>query len=89
MDADKVNRPEPWPTLIHESRTIVAADVVSGCPFQAPLELTSEIYDPDLVPPLVSTLRVLLENNPKSIALVAATVRNKSTLQLFVDTCSE
>jgi hypothetical protein len=28
MDADKPIRPEPWPTLLQEGRTVVAADIV-------------------------------------------------------------
>ena len=70
--------------------TIIAADV---------------IYDPDLIPPLVSTIAYLLDQlataarfNPQEQprgelcerqAIVAATVRNESTLDLFERTCSE
>lgn len=32
MDASRDLRPEPWPTLIDEGRTIVAADIVCLCP---------------------------------------------------------
>lgn len=44
------------------------------------------IYDPDLVPLLVETLAVLLA--PQTFALIAATVRNPSTLDLFKQTCA-
>lgn len=49
---------------------------------------TSQIYDPALVPPLVSTIAVLLgEASLRTTALISATVRNPATLDLFVDTC--
>ena len=68
--------------------TIIAADV---------------IYDPDLIPPLVSTISYLLGSpaSPTLVglqdaddiderqAIVAATVRNESTLGLFEQTCGE
>lgn len=51
-------------------------------------DLIPQIYDPDLVPPLVSTLRVLLPQ-ATSKAIIAATVRNESTLELFIDSCRD
>lgn len=51
--------------------------------------LTIQIYDPDLIPPLVAALQTLLRPTPLSTAIIAATVRNQSTLDLFVKTCEE
>lgn len=58
---------------------------------------TPQIYDPDLVPPLVATIRVLIgakqrhdrgsHERRQSEAIIAATVRNPATLRLFQDTC--
>lgn len=58
---------------------------------------TPQIYDPDLVPPLVATIRVLIgakwrhchgsHEHRHSEAIIAATVRNPATLRLFQDTC--
>jgi hypothetical protein len=83
MDASKQPRPDPWPALLGEGRTIVAADIVCSLPFKA----DRQIYDPDLVPAIISTLSILLQSG--STALVAATVRNITTLELFIDTCSK
>jgi hypothetical protein len=57
--------------------------------FVVTLRADGQIYDPDLVPAIVSTLSVFLNNDPESCAVIAATVRNESTLALFVDTCGE
>ncbi|KAJ9103929.1 hypothetical protein QFC21_002392 [Naganishia friedmannii] len=55
---------------------------------------TDVIYDPDLVNPLVSTIELFLRYPPppegegkSRAALIAATVRNKDTLQAFKDKC--
>ncbi|ORY32507.1 hypothetical protein BCR39DRAFT_504245 [Naematelia encephala] len=73
MDASKP--PETWQELIQETpKTIVAADV---------------IYDPDLIPALVTAVRVLLGSDRRNMAVFAATVRNPATLDLFCETCIE
>jgi hypothetical protein len=48
-----------------------------------------QIYDPDIVPALVAAIGVLLPATSANIALVAATIRNESTLELFRRTCCE
>ncbi|RSH87424.1 hypothetical protein EHS25_003334 [Saitozyma podzolica] len=80
---DEMDRPGIWRTLM-APRTVVAADV---------------IYDPDLVPPLVATIRVLIgakrrhdhgsHEHRQSEAIIAATLRNPATLRLFQDTCEK
>ncbi|WVQ67717.1 uncharacterized protein L199_005921 [Kwoniella botswanensis] len=67
-------RPSIWSKLVEERRTIVAADV---------------IYDPDLVPPLVNTIRVLLEDDGQNQAIISATVRNQETFDKFLITCGQ
>ena len=61
----------------------------------------SQIYDPDLVPALVNTIHTLICSNPEAAAnasapgrqrnccqaIIAATVRNEDTLDLFVSIC--
>lgn len=63
-------RPEEWETVSRPARNIVAADV---------------IYDPDIVPLLVSAIDTLLTG--ETCALVAATIRNVDTFNLFLSTC--
>ncbi|KAH9811577.1 hypothetical protein DFH28DRAFT_431482 [Melampsora americana] len=46
------------------------------------------IYDPILVSPLARTLRSLLSGPVKSIALLAATVREPRTWEQFLSCCS-
>ncbi|OCF60565.1 hypothetical protein L486_00200 [Kwoniella mangroviensis CBS 10435] len=67
-------RPNIWSKLIEERRTIVAADV---------------IYDPDLVPPLVNTIDVLLDDDGQNQAIISATVRNQETFDQFLITCGQ
>ncbi|WVW83866.1 hypothetical protein I302_105888 [Kwoniella bestiolae CBS 10118] len=66
------DRPGIWRDLDKKRRTIIAADV---------------IYDPDLVPPLVDTIDVLL--GEKNQAIISATVRNRETFEIFLDTCQQ
>ncbi|WVQ72536.1 hypothetical protein IAR50_002093 [Cryptococcus sp. DSM 104548] len=64
-----------WADLVQAKRNVMAADV---------------IYDPDLVPPLVNTIDVLLGSSEDQIcAVVAATVRNESTYESFLVHCSQ
>ncbi|WWD02929.1 hypothetical protein V865_000972 [Kwoniella europaea PYCC6329] len=65
-------RPSIWSKLVEERRTIVAADV---------------IYDPDLVPPLVNAIDVLLDDDGQNQAIISATVRNQETFDKFLITC--
>jgi hypothetical protein len=44
-----------------------------------------QIYDPDLVPALVETIRCLIR--PTGMAVIAATVRNEKTFGVFLDQC--
>ena len=96
MDSLKseTERPDIWQEA--KGRTVVAADVVSlPSPYPRLSEGWAEadpdqIYDPELVPALVKTLRALVPgSNPDSgaQAIVAATVRQKSTIQLFEREC--
>jgi hypothetical protein len=48
-----------------------------------------QIYDPDIVPALVAAIALLLPTSSANIALVAATIRNETTLELFRRTCCE
>jgi len=41
MDASKESRPDPWPTLLGEGRTIVAADIVCPSPSSADCRYTT------------------------------------------------
>lgn len=46
-------------------------------------------YDVDAIPSLVATLRDLFEKYPRMTALIAATVRNKTTFEAFINACSK
>ncbi|KAI9372041.1 putative methyltransferase-domain-containing protein [Aspergillus egyptiacus] len=47
------------------------------------------IYDIDLVPLLVSTIRDLFDNYALKHFIISATVRNEDTFRAFLDTCSK
>jgi hypothetical protein len=47
------------------------------------------IYDVDLVPLLVSTLRDLFENYHLREFIISATLRNQDTFQTFLNACGE
>nr|XP_031863217.1 uncharacterized protein CI109_001089 [Kwoniella shandongensis]KAA5530289.1 hypothetical protein CI109_001089 [Kwoniella shandongensis] len=71
----RADRPGTWTQLESERRTIVAADV---------------IYDPDLVPPLVDAIDVLLHKGDEGqCAIISATVRNQETFDKFLNTCKQ
>ena len=96
-------RPGIWKEVLSDtrSRTVIGADVVSvgqaapnlclAVPHPPPCserETNPQIYDPSLVPPLVSAIGVLLASpEVAGSAVISATVRNPSTLDLFVATC--
>lgn len=46
-----------------------------------------QIYDVDLVPLLLSTLRDLFDNYRIEEFLISATLRNRDTFQAFLDAC--
>ena len=49
-----------------------------------------QIYDPDLIEPLVKTiLALLVRASPVGIAVVAATVRNPATMAMFKTSCCQ
>jgi hypothetical protein len=48
-----------------------------------------KIYDVDLVPLLVSTLRDLFENYHLREFIISATLRNQDTFQTFLNACGE
>ena len=50
------------------------------------MSLATQVYDPSIILPLVKTIQIGLHENPKCMALIALTVRNKDTLDQFVDT---
>jgi hypothetical protein len=80
---------------------IVAADVVrvilhrdgvnrSRAHLAFALHNNKKIYDPELVPALVACLAYFLGKEPdERFALIAATVRNESTIEAFARTCGE
>ncbi|WVQ82366.1 hypothetical protein IAT38_004494 [Cryptococcus sp. DSM 104549] len=77
FDARKTpsDRPAIWAQLLEDKRDIVAADV---------------IYDPDLIPPLVDAIDVLLgDGHDERVALISATIRNQETFDKFVVTCRQ
>ncbi|ODO08121.1 hypothetical protein I350_03707 [Cryptococcus amylolentus CBS 6273] len=64
-----------WADLVQAKRNVIAADV---------------IYDPDLVPPLVDSIDVLLGSAKDQLcAVVAATVRNETTFESFLAQCAQ
>lgn len=46
-----------------------------------------QIYDSDIVPLLVSTVRDLFDNYGVSVFIISATVRNEDTFATFLDVC--
>ncbi|KAL1878365.1 hypothetical protein Plec18167_004437 [Paecilomyces lecythidis] len=60
----------------------------SGQPWRFDIALGADlIYDVDLVPLLVSTLRDLFENYQLKEFLISATLRNQDTFKAFLDAC--
>ncbi len=49
--------------------------------------IKSQTYDTTSIPALIATLRDLFHRNPKTKALISATVRNEDTLTSFTDAC--
>ncbi|KAF7307424.1 hypothetical protein MIND_00536800 [Mycena indigotica] len=43
------------------------------------------VFDPELIPPLVAILRLSLRPKPRSMAIIALTLRNPATMQKFLD----
>lgn len=76
-----------------EDLVVVATDVVGGfIRNQITPALTGsipQIYDPELVSPLVATLKLFLSRSPKRFAVIAATIRNSDTVQLFESSICE
>ena len=48
-----------------------------------------QIYDPDLITPLVKTISALFEGSPDGVAIIAATVRNPMTIKMFETSCGQ
>ena len=49
----------------------------------------SQVYDPDLIPLLISTVRDLFENYHLEHFIIAATLRNENTFQTFLRDCGK
>lgn len=50
----------------------------------------NQIYDPDLVHPLVDSIDVLLSSGSEKLsAIISATIRNQETFDLFLETCGK
>ena len=79
-------RARVWSTTDHSRGRRGEITVDPGF-FRGRPDTPAKIYDPDLVPALAATIRILLELNPHSAAVVAAPVRNPSTLELFIAAC--
>ena len=67
-----------WETFSEEEE--VEADLVLGADI---------VFDPELLPSLVRTVRTLLARRGDSRALVACCVRNQQTFSLFLSLLSE
>ena len=82
--------------LIHQKIVpdiILAADVVCVIPslYEISIQLLNQVFDPSVIPALVGTLKIALQTDtdapykqPK-VALIALTVRNKDTVELFLN----
>jgi len=69
---------------------ILGADVVSkpGPVVAGLLTCREQVYDPSIIPPLIETLRLALENQDRT-ALIALTERNQDTLAQFIQAAHE
>lgn len=71
---------------------VLGADVVSQprkLPQRAPAYFSvCQTYDQTGIPSLVSTMRDFLDMKPAAQVIIAATIRNESTFQTFLDACS-
>lgn len=72
----------------------VGSKVFEGCQEGGRIILAADcIYDPDLFPHFVATLKALLtsvgEDDGASFALIASAVRNQATMQSFWDDCGQ
>lgn len=47
-----------------------------------------QTYDQTGIPALVSTMRDVLDMKPAAQVIIAATIRNESTFQTFLNACS-
>ena len=52
----------------------ISADVILGADI---------VFDPDLIPSLVTTIRILLSRSDQGLAVIACCVRNKETFEAF------
>ena len=58
----------------------ISADVILGADI---------VFDPDLIPSLVTTIRILLSRSDQGLAVIACYVRNKETFEAFERTVSD
>ena len=63
-----------------EDRDEMVADVILGADI---------VFDPDLIPSLVTTIRILLSRSEHGLAVIACCVRNKETFDTFERTLSD
>ena len=63
-----------------EERDVMVADVILGADI---------VFDPDLIPSLVTTIRILLSRSEHGLAVIACCVRNKETFDTFERTLSD
>ena len=63
-----------------EDRDVMMADVILGADI---------VFDPDLLPSLVTTIRILLSRSEHGLAVIACCVRNKETFDTFERTLSD
>ena len=61
-------------------RDVMVADVILGADI---------VFDPDLIPSLVTTIRILLSRSEHGLAVIACCVRNKETFDTFERTLSD
>lgn len=59
---------------------VMVADVILGADI---------VFDPDLIPSLVTTIRILLSRSEQGLAVIACCVRNKETFDTFERTLSD
>ena len=58
----------------------VSADVILGADI---------VFDPDLIPSLVTTIRILLSRSDQGLAVIACCVRNQDTFDVFENSLSD
>ena len=58
----------------------VTADVILGADI---------VFDPDLIPSLVTTIRILLSRSDQGLAVIACCVRNQDTFDVFEKSLSD